>query len=74
MTTEQTNTMPLLVIEAEGKIITSNLDEFDAAARQWLADINRNLRTDEDFDLAASDVKKAKQVEDLLQAARDAVL
>jgi len=72
--TTPNETMPLLVIEAEGKIITSNFTEFDTAARQWLADINRDLRTDEEFDQAAEDVKKAKQVEDLLSETRDAVL
>lgn len=58
--------MPPLVIEARGELVKSNFDDFAIAAREWIAGINLTLRTDEDFEQAAIDSKKAKETEDLL--------
>ena len=66
--------MPLLVIEAEGKIITSNFAEFAEQVRTRLADFNTNLRTDEDFDQAAEDVKIIAGAEASLKAAKEKAL
>jgi len=63
-----------LTIKAKGELVSSNFDAFAIHARRWLADINRNLRTDDDFDQAAADVKKAKETEELLEVTREAVL
>lgn len=63
---KQQQPMPLLVIEATGELVKSNFDDFNAAATEWLESINRNLRTDEDFEQASEDAKKAKETEDLL--------
>lgn len=65
-----TTTMPLLVIEAEGKIITSNFAEFAEQVRSRLAEFNTNLRTDEDFDQAAADAKVIAGAEAELKEAK----
>lgn len=58
--------MPLLVIEARGELVKSNFDTFSVAAREWIAGLNLTLRTDDDFEQASADSKKAKQIEGLL--------
>lgn len=73
-TDTDTHPMPLLVIEAEGKIITSNFTEFAEQVRTRLGEFNSNLRTDEDFDQAAEDVKIIAGAEASLKAAKEKAL
>lgn len=73
-TTTAPNTMPLLVIEAEGKIITSNFAEFAGQVRARLGEFNTNLRTDEDFDQAVEDAKIIAGAEASLKAAKEKAL
>lgn len=58
-----------LTVEARGDIITNNLPEFREFVREALGNINRDLKTDEDFDQAEIDVKSLKQAEDTVRAA-----
>ncbi len=69
-----TNLLPTLAVTAKGEIITSNLAEFSKAVMDRLKDFNDTLRTDEDFDRAASDVATLKGAEEALEAARAAIL
>jgi hypothetical protein len=56
-------------VEARGEIITNNLPEFRELVREALGNINRDLKSDEDFGQAELDVKALKQAEDTVRAA-----
>lgn len=58
-----------LTIEARGEIITNNLPEFRELVREALGNINRDLKTDEEFGQAELDVKALKGAEDTVRAA-----
>lgn len=58
-----------LTVEARGEIITNNLPEFRELVREALANINRDLKTDEDFEQAEKDVKALKGAEDAVREA-----
>ena len=58
-----------LTIEARGEIIANNLPEFRELVREALGNINRDLRTDEEFGQAELDVKALKSAEDAVKAA-----
>lgn len=58
-----------LNIEARGEIITNNLPEFRELVREALGNINRDLKTDEEFGQAEMDVKSLKEAEDKVRAA-----
>ena len=73
-TATTTETLPVIVIEAKGEIITSNLPAFAEAVRARLAEISDLLRTDEDFDQAAGIVKAIKAGEESLAAAKEKAL
>lgn len=60
-----------LTVEARGEIITNNLPEFRELVREALGNINRDLKSDEDFGQAELDVKALKSAED---AVRDAAV
>ncbi len=58
-----------LTIEARGEIITNNLPEFRELVREALGNINRDLKTDEEFGQAELDIKALKEAEDAVRAA-----
>lgn len=58
-----------LTIEARGEIITNNLPEFRELVLEALGNINRDLKTDEEFGQAELDVKALKAAEDAVRAA-----
>lgn len=58
-----------LTVEARGEIIVNNLPEFRDLVREALSNINRDLKTDEDFGQAELDVKALKHAEDTVRAA-----
>ena len=60
-----------LTVEARGEIITNNLPEFRELVREAMGNINRDLKSDEDFGQAEIDVKALKSAED---AVRDAAV
>lgn len=66
--------MPILHIELQGQVTSSNLDAFKQGARDVLSKINTDLQTDQDFADAESTVKWAKEVESKLDAAKDYAL
>ena len=70
-TTTEPTMLPVLTIEARGEIVKSNFDEFATAIRTRLKEFNLELRTDEDFDQAAEDIKRLKSAEDALKAAEE---
>lgn len=66
--------LPSLVIRASGMVESSNLKEFEAAARATLANIKTDLKTDQDFSNAEKAVKFCKEVETRLKATKDQVI
>lgn len=58
-----------LTIEARGEIITNNLPEFRNLVREALGNINRDLKSDEQFGQAELDVKALKEAEDAVRTA-----
>lgn len=58
-----------LTIEARGEIITNNLPEFRELVREALGNINRDLKTDEEFGQAELDVKALKEAEETVRSA-----
>lgn len=63
-----------LTIETRGEVIASNVDEFRELVRGALANINRELKTDEEFGQAELDVKALKGAEDAVKAAKEKAL
>ena len=63
-----------LKVETRGEIITSNLPAFRDFIRQRLKQINRELKTDEDFGQAELDVKALREAEDVVRSAALKVL
>ncbi len=58
--------LPALTVRVEGKVVSSNLDGFRAAADAFLANIKTELATDQDFADAEKTVKFLKDGEDRL--------
>lgn len=58
--------LPALLVQVEGRVISTNLDAFAASGRDMIARINTDPKTDEDFDVAASVVKRCKESEELI--------
>ena len=63
-----------LSIETRGEVIASNVEEFRELVRGALANINRDLTTDEHFGQAELDVKALKGAEDAVKAAKEKAL
>lgn len=63
--------LPVPIFEATAVIQKNTFPDFAIAAREWLAGVNYTLRLDEDFEQAADDAKKAKEVEVLITATKD---
>ncbi|MBK1884811.1 hypothetical protein JIN85_20545, partial [Luteolibacter pohnpeiensis] len=56
-----------LKVEAVSRVTESNVDQFLEALRTWVATINSDPKTDEDFGQAEIDVKKLKETRDLIK-------
>ncbi|MDO8039453.1 YqaJ viral recombinase family protein [Janthinobacterium sp. SUN137] len=66
--------LPALVVQTEGKVVSSNLVAYKAAAEKFIAKINTKLETDEDFANAENTVKYCSEAEDKLELAKAAAL
>ncbi|MDQ1921692.1 YqaJ viral recombinase family protein [Massilia pseudoviolaceinigra] len=66
--------LPALVVQTEGKVISSNLVAYKAAAEKFIAKINTKLDTDEDFANAENTVKYCGEAEAKLELAKAAAL
>lgn len=65
---------PALAIVVKAEVLSNNLAPFREYIRGMLAEINRDLSTDEDFGQAEADTKGLKAAEDALKAAKDKAL
>lgn len=68
------DSLPALSVQVTGMVTASNLDDFKKGALQVLGNINRDLKTDEDFADAEQTVKWCKAVEERLDATKQQVL
>jgi len=66
--------LPALAIQIRGEVTLSNLPAFKEAASTFIANINTDLKTDEDFAQAEETVKFCKAAEDDLDAAKKAAI
>lgn len=67
--------LPALSIRTEGQItVLGNLSKFKAAADDFIASVNTNLKTDEDFVNAEATIKKCKEVEQNIKTAKAAII
>lgn len=66
--------LPTLAVQIEGKVVTSNLAAYKAAAEQFIANIKTELKTDEDFANAAATVTFCENAEKKLDVAKEAAL
>lgn len=67
-------TLPALHIEVTGAVTASNLAAFKATALTAIRAVNRDLKTDDDFNDAAAAVKWCADVESRLAAAKEHAL
>lgn len=63
-----------LEVSARGEVLSSNLDEFRNKVREALTNVNRDLKTDEDFGQAEQDIKGLKYAEDVVKQAKKKAL
>ncbi|CAM8809105.1 YqaJ viral recombinase family protein [Burkholderia pseudomallei] len=66
--------LPTLAVQIEGKVVTSNLPRFKAAAETFIASIKTDLQTDEDFANAAATVSFCEKAEKELEVAKNAAI
>lgn len=66
--------LPALSIQIKGEVTLSNLPQFKAAAETFIANINTDLKSDEDFVNAEATVKFCGDTEDKLEAAKSAAI
>lgn len=72
--TEAILSLPALAIQIRGEVTLSNLPAFKEAATKFIANINTDLKTDEDFAQAEATVKFCKSAEDDLDAAKKSAI
>jgi predicted phage-related endonuclease len=66
--------LPTLSVQIRGEVVATNLPMYREAAERFIASINREPSTDEDFANAEATVKFCEEAEKKLVAARDAAL
>jgi len=66
--------LPALSIQIKGEVIASNLPQFKADAETFIAKINTDLQTDEDFVNAEATVKFCDETEKKLESAKSAAI
>ncbi|MBP6421583.1 MAG: hypothetical protein KA271_01690 [Propionivibrio sp.] len=59
--------LPALLVQVEGRVLATNLDVFKESALKFIAGINTNLQTDQDFADAEKTVKFCKDGEERLE-------
>lgn len=66
--------LPALLVEIEGRVVSTNLDRFESAARELIGSIRTDLATDQDFANAEATVKYCKDAEDRLDLVKKQAL
>lgn len=68
------DSLPALSIQLKGEIIATNLPAFQKASNAFIAAINTDLKTDDDFATAKAQVGYLKEVEERIEATLEAAL
>lgn len=68
------DTLPTLMVQVEGRVLATNLDVFKESALKFIASINTNLQTDQDFADAERTVKFCKDGEERLDLVKSQAL
>jgi len=63
-----------LIVRVEGKVLSNNFTEFEAAALEVLDSMSTELVTDDDFIKAAKDITLCKEVEDRLDNVKQDII
>ncbi|MBP7953559.1 MAG: YqaJ viral recombinase family protein [Nitrosomonas sp.] len=67
--------LPALSVYTKGDIaVHGNLDAFKEASDKYIASINKDLKTDEDFVNAEAAIKRCKEVEQTIKTAKSAII
>ena len=66
--------LPSLAIQIKGEVTLSNLPEFKEAATAFIANINTDLVTDEDFANAEANVTFCKEAEENIEATKKSAI
>jgi putative phage-type endonuclease len=66
--------LPALAIQIKGEVTLSNLPEFKEAATAFIANINTELLTDEDFANAEANVTFCKEAEENIEATKKSAI
>lgn len=66
--------LPALIVQTEGKVVSSNLAAYKFAAERFLVGIKTDLQDDQDFADAEYNVKFCGEAEDKLELAKAAAL
>ncbi|MBS1169550.1 MAG: Heme peroxidase [Burkholderiaceae bacterium] len=66
-------TLPAVSVQVEGRVVASNLADFKTHAAAWIAAINMNPETDQDFADAEQRVKDCEAAEKRLDAAKEQI-
>lgn len=67
--------LPALSVYTKGDIVVhGNLDIFKEASDKYIASINRDLKTDEDFVNAEATIKRCKEVEQTIKTAKLSII
>jgi len=67
--------LPALSVYTKGDIVVhGNLDAFKEASDKYIASINRDLKTDEDFVNAEAAIKRCKEVEQNIKTAKASII
>ncbi len=67
--------LPTLSVYTKGDIVVhGNLDAFKEASDNYIASINRDLKTDEDFVNAEATIKRCKEVEQTIKTAKLSII
>ena len=68
------DSLPALTVQIEGRVLTTNLDQFKQTALEFIGKINTNLKTDDDFATAEKTAKFCKDAEERLDLVKSAAL
>ena len=71
---EKRDSLPVAVIDVEGKVLATNMDEFKQQATAFISSINTELNTDAQFKQAEEDIKACEAAEKQLKAAKERAL
>ena len=71
---EHIDALPALAVRIEGRVLQTNMDQFSQNARAYIAKINVELKTDDDFATAEKNIGFCKEAEDRLGMVKEQAL